>query len=91
MTTETQSPVLTSAQPELKEVVDLVLGALQVAAEAHARGFDEGLEAAARHIEQHVGALWEVEPAIGTAAPYSQRVVTAGELAAELRARKVGQ
>lgn len=80
--------VPTSAQPELDEVMDSVLDALQGVAEAHARGFDEGLEAAARHIEGHVGALWETGREAQTQ-PYAQRVVTAGELAAELRAKKV--
>lgn len=56
--------------------------------EARARGYDEGLEEAARHVEAHVGALWAVSREPKTT-PYSQRLVTAGELAAELRGKKV--
>lgn len=78
----------TSAQSELEVAVESVLDALAGAAESRARGYDEGLEAAARHIEGHVGALWETGREVQTQ-PYAQRVVTAGELAAELRAKKV--
>lgn len=66
--------------PELEEAVDSVLDALQGAVAAHARGFDEGLEAAAKHVEERVG----------TSVGYGLKVVSSAEVAGELRAKKVG-
>ena len=65
---------------ELEAAADSVLDALQGAAEAHARGYDEGLEAAAQHVEARVG----------TSVGYGLRIVSAVVVAGELRAKKVG-
>lgn len=76
------TPPPTSAQPapELEAVVDSVLDALEGVAEAHVRGFNEGLEAAAALVEERVG----------TSVGYGLRLVSAAEVAGELRAKKVG-
>lgn len=80
MSDTSAQPVPTSAQPELDEVVDSVLDALQGVAEAHVRGFNEGLEAAAALVEESVG----------TPVGADLHIVRSDELAAKLRAKKVG-